>query len=517
MLKAPSLTRRQQKDHQEGTSEKFSLGELWRQTKRCLLPLASQPLKSSSSPIHDRLCPLAPCQSLHELVQRLLKTKRLLINDHAFCSHGCKDSFVHSIHTSRNSHDDTAPYFGLRLTCPSSLKRVVIRLHATDVDAATDCLKFLMDLPDAHYQKIGIWKYDYRVQLEKQCLQSILNNARRHVTFSRMQFGPLQSSVLAQWGNKTSIGFYQCEFLDGGRAFVRALQERTDSQLQGPRTLHISGLPFDNTNWQLFLQNINGNLDSLQLFGVAFNTLNCHAISDVTIDHLHVDVSRMQDKGNVLMDAVRAGHGPRSLSLWNERFGKLADWLGLFDALKSPHCRLKRFEVSRLPANDNENIVIKALTKALQQNKSLEELCISNAPFGLESWNELLRSLTMHPTLRSLDLAMKQGVDRTLSRQRTRAAALLLSRNHRIEQVAFHRPTFDRVDWDAWVAPRLDSNRCRKQALSLQRPGDQPDTNNTAALLGAALTAKRESPTGLWLLLSLNQDELVCHVNSKFS
>lgn len=468
---------------------------LWKEVRRFLNRTFLRTLESSSS----RLLQERP-SSLLEFVNLLQLTDCLWMNEHTFVCEGRKQS-----------EEYERAYFGLRLTCPTSSKRYVLKIHSTTAEEATECLQYLVSLPDSVFQKIGVWTYQEGLTFEEECLEQILCNTQRHVTFSRMFFTPEQSHMLAT--RAASLGLYQCCFIDGGQTFVDHLIGRTD-KTKGPRKLNISGLPFNESQWQRFLQNINGNVDSLLLYFVPYTLDNSHAIAATNIDHLHVDISRMEDRGAALMKAIRDGYGPRSLSLWNERFGRMEQWSQIFEPLRSRQCQLQRFELGRLPG-DAQTTVLRALATALQDNTSLQELVIANVSLSPDAFGELLQVLALHPTLRALNVTMKQGVHPTRNhRQCTRAVAQLLSINPRIDAVAYHESTYEALAWKELVQPRLEHNRDRRRSLALQQMSsnaedDDDDNNNSisrAALLGTAVSMSKQSPSRVWLMLSFNQD-----------
>jgi hypothetical protein len=74
----------------------------------------------------------------------------------------------------------------------------------------------------------------------------------------------------------------------------------------------------------------------------------------------------------------------------------------------------------------------------------------------------------MHPSLCSLGLFLPRS-DAKEKRDFTKEVADMLSVNERVEVMSFHDQAFDKGDWDAFVAPRLECNIHLRRFPSLQK------------------------------------------------
>jgi hypothetical protein len=108
--------------------------------------------------------------------------------------------------------------------------------------------------------------------------------------------------------------------------------------------------------------------------------------------------------------------------------------------------------------------VTQALVAALRENKGLVHLAVNFRGLDESDWTEsdnteLWESISLHPSLRSLDLNLRRrDIDPMKRREVTNAVADMLKVNERVEVMSFHNNSFDKDDWDAYVAPRLECN-----------------------------------------------------------
>jgi hypothetical protein len=130
----------------------------------------------------------------------------------------------------------------------------------------------------------------------------------------------------------------------------------------------------------------------------------------------------------------------------------------------------------------------------------------------MDDWNDLLDSVSMHPSLRSLDLQMHDWcIDLKKRREFTKAVADMLSVNERVEVMSFHNDTFDKDDWDAYVAPILECNFYRKWLPSIQKIAE---ASTRAAVLARALAKFASKPHLVWMLLNQNRDIVSSYIGA---
>jgi hypothetical protein len=174
-----------------------------------------------------------------------------------------------------------------------------------------------------------------------------------------------------------------------------------------------------------------------------------------------------------------------------------------------------------LPITDH--LKPRALAAALHENKGLVHLTVDFPPSDDSDRTELLEAISLHPSLRSLDLKMSPSPpsldlamrysDTNLKKRReiTKAVADTLSVNDRVEEMRFDDDTFDEDDWNAYVAPRLECNLYRKWLPSIQKI---EDASTRAAVLARALAKFASKPHLLWMLLNQNHDIISSYLDS---
>jgi hypothetical protein len=128
---------------------------------------------------------------------------------------------------------------------------------------------------------------------------------------------------------------------------------------------------------------------------------------------------------------------------------------------------------------------------------------------------ELLEAISIHPSLRSLDLKMLQSrhsdIDLGKRREFTKAVADMLSVNERVEVVSFHDDSFDEGEWNKSVVPRLECNLYRKRFPSVQKISE---ASTRAAVLARALAKFSSKPHLVLMLLNQNHDILSSDLDS---
>jgi hypothetical protein len=149
-----------------------------------------------------------------------------------------------------------------------------ISIHSSTTKEAIAALDLLVGLQDSHFKWIELQYFDREYSygslarticpFTKSILEKIVSNANRENRFGFMVFTPDQCRTLSSCGIRTNIGFLNCEFDDGGIAFVEASAAR-ENQDSGPAKLSIwTRLVFDEVNFRLFLSQ--HNLESMMLY-----------------------------------------------------------------------------------------------------------------------------------------------------------------------------------------------------------------------------------------------------------
>jgi hypothetical protein len=135
-----------------------------------------------------------------------------------------------------------------------------------------------------------------------------------------------------------------------------------------------------------------------------------------------------------------------------------------------------------------------------------------------------MAAISTHPTLRTLNFRNICDVDSdndsdvdsdndrlspssSGKRDRANAIANMLLVNKHIDEIPFScEVSFDRDDWDALVAPRVECNLYRKRLSSFQKI---KALSTRAAVVGRALVRVEKNPSLVWMVLSQNHD-VVC-------
>jgi hypothetical protein len=122
-----------------------------------------------------------------------------------------------------------------------------------------------------------------------------------------------------------------------------------------------------------------------------------------------------------------------------------------------------------------------------------------------------MAAISTHPTLRVLkfrDIRNGVGVNNSSEkRERTKAIANMLLVNKHIDDIQFRSEvSFDRHDWNALVAPRVECNLYRKRLSPIQK---MKALSTRAAVVRRALVRVENNPSLVWMVLSQNHD-IVC-------
>jgi hypothetical protein len=403
--------------------------------------------------------------------------------------------------------------FILELTDTDEHEHYCLSIHASTLEESIVCLEHLVGLKDTHFEDMDItYKDDEETRLcpfGANILEKIIRNSARRIAFNRMIFTPDHCRTFASSGTKTSIEFFNCEFQDGGAAFVEASAAR-ENQESGPAKLRfLYGLPFNDRNLALFLSQ--HKLDSLFLFMIKLNSeASCRAVATSEVQCLTLSLGcRFEDGGAALVEAVKQGRGPQELCFLSNPFESLERLITFMSALRG-NTNLERLE---LPLIDDRQ-EMRALAAALRESKGLVHLKVKYVRLLDDSdIAELLESLSLHSSLRSLALTMRHSDDTDLKKRRevTKAVADMLSVNERIDVMSFDDDAFDKDDWDAFVAPRLECNLYRERFLSIQKIGE---ASTRAAVLASALGYSSRKPHLVWMLLNQNHDILSSYLDS---
>jgi hypothetical protein len=338
-------------------------------------------------------------------------------------------------------------------------------------------------------------------------LKKILQNSGRRIRFNFMIFTPEHCSTLASSGTKTVITLAFCEFQDEGAAFVEASAARQD-ETSGPAKLRFTANnPFNDRNWALFLNQ--HKLESLDLNEIVMSEVSCRAVATAEVRSLKFQFSALEDAGAALAESVRQGPGPKELFLRGLPFRSSESLVTFMNALKGD----EHLERLRIPVSHDRQET-RALAAALRENKGLVHLTVyfDEGVCTKSDITELLESISLHPSLRSLDLNRhRRGIDPTKRREFTKAVADMLSVNERVEAVSFHDDIFDKDHWDAYVAPRLECNLYRKWLPSILRI---EEASTRAAVLARTLATFSSKSHLVWMLLSQNHDIVSSYLDS---
>jgi hypothetical protein len=372
-----------------------------------------------------------------------------------------------------------------KTTSRQSRDTVALLLYAGSLQEAIPSLHFLVDLPDK-YCYFDTMTFAYRpfciCPLRPEQLKTILSGSR-NVVFSELIFTPLQCQAFV---GAERIGFYGCEFFDGGARLVQ--QESVFSPTQFKISFH---LPLDEEHLIQFWAHNNNQqqLESLSLCHMDLSATSCRALG--AVPELELVGCELEDHGRALIEAIQSDKGPTSLVLSDTALR----WSTFAKALQCNHT-LKHLEVVRIRGVDN----LRALVNALRWNQGLLHLCLEDL---VDDPCQLFQALASHPSLKALHVSVRdqRRNDQDAKRLRTRAVAELLSVNQTLQEMEFDAATYHHADWLAHVAPRLECNRYQARFHAIRRMGVL-----RAALLGAAMGRVATKPSLLWMLLLQNQD-----------
>jgi hypothetical protein len=389
-----------------------------------------------------------------------------------------------------------------------------LSIHASTLEEAIICLEYLVGLKDTHFREIGLCEDDNSVVdprpflFDANTLEKTLQNSARRIKFNFMIFTPDHCRSLATSGTKTDIEFHYCEFQEEGAAFVEASATRQD-ETSGPAKLCIVGInPFNDRNWALFL--IQHKLESLELEEVNLSSeLGCRAVATAEVQCLTLgDDCELDDGGAALVESVREGRGPRGLCFSGDRFGSSESFFAFMNALRGNE-HLERLFITSI---DNHQET-QALAAAMHENKGLVHLEVNFRSWDQSYSTEFLKAISLHPSLRSLNLTTMWQSDFYLKKRRdaTKAVADMLSVNDRVELMMFDDYTFNKYDWDAYVAPRLECSTYRKRFLLIQKIGE---ASTRAAVLARTLATFSSKPHLVWMILNQNRDIVSTYLDS---
>jgi hypothetical protein len=397
-----------------------------------------------------------------------------------------------------------------------------LSIHASTLEEAIICLDYLVGLKDTHFLQMDISFKDHE-SLEGggygECpfgvniLEKILQNSARRIQFSEMVFTPDHGRILASSGTKTYICLYLCEFQDRGAAFVEAYASRQD-ETSGPANLFVDGHdnefnshnPFEDEDWNFFLSH--QKLESLEIWGIGFSEVCGRDVATAEVQRLTLGSIDFEDEGAALVESVRQGRGPKDLCFADNCHLSSERLVAFMNALRG-NTNLERLHGLLLDSQ-----VTRALAAALHENKGLVHLTAYFGALNAIDWTELLEAISLHPSLRSLDLTMQQSNSDILLEKRrevTEAVADMLSINEQVEVMSFHDGTFDKDDWNTNVVPRLECNVYRKRFPSIQRIGE---ASTRAAVLARALAKFASKPHLVLMLLNQNHDIVSSYLDS---
>jgi hypothetical protein len=388
-----------------------------------------------------------------------------------------------------------------------------LSIYSSTIEELIAALDLLVGLQDSYYKRIELQYYrdvSRICPLTGRHLENFVRNANRENTFWGMLFTRDQCRTLSTSGIRTNIGFIVCRFEDEGITFVEASAAR-ENQESGPAKLTIRrSLLFDEENFRLFLSQ--HRLESLALYCISFRHEEiCRALAATAdLQNLELHSCQLADGGAALVESVREGRGSRGLSIGWEIFDSLERFLSFISALRG-NMYLQRLELSNISSGDSSS---QALARALLENKGLVHFVLDKCRLDGRCWSELMAAISMNSTLRTLNFRHIYDVDRRCprsseNRDRTKAVADMLLINNHIDKIPVSfcsEVSFDREDWDALVAPRVECNLYRKRFVAIQKIQD-PSTR--AAVVGRALARVEKNPSLVWMVLSQNHD-VVC-------
>jgi hypothetical protein len=381
-------------------------------------------------------------------------------------------------------------------------------IHSTTLEDTMPCLELLVGLHDDHFDEMTL-AHHYSIAgvgppicpLMSIFLEKILQqSAKRKNSFSYMSFTPVQSRTLATSGTRTDIGFNCCKFEDDGEAFLEALSARADSQTGLAKLTVDYRLPFTEGILLLFVHM----LKCLTLNYIALESEEaCRAVAQAELLYLEPYRCELGDGGASLVESVRVGRGPKGLCVDNNEEDD--DWLP-FDSSERFISFLNALRgnshLEQLVYPDDfflEEEILDTLAAALFENEGLVHLGLSNCHFDESSFCELLRAISTHPTLRTLDLTFIR-ISIMNGTEATKAVAEMLSVNKQLEEIRFrasYSSPFDCLAWHKLVTPRLECNVYRKRFPAIQEIRPQ---STRAAVMASALARVSNKPSPAFML-----------------
>jgi hypothetical protein len=167
---------------------------------------------------------------------------------------------------------------------------------------------------------------------------------------------------------------------------------------------------------------------------------------------------------------------------------------------------LKSLE-TRFDANNREHL---AIARALQENKGLADLNLSDGLMSDETWGALCDSLKAHPTLKVLNLQYTTHTDAEPSaaaaklKSRTQSLLEMMKVNMSIHTIHLDICYYSKQDlFQRSVIPYLETNRFRPRVRAIQKTRPIP---YRVKVLGRALLAVQTDPNRFWMLLSGNAE-----------
>jgi hypothetical protein len=451
-------------------------------------------------------------ESLKAVVDQFLKEDGVIDSDRLIWT--SKNSFVR-VGDDWRRHELPGVYqnhrFELRLTGGSRYS-LPLYIYSTTLDDAMLCFDFLIGLHDDHYEKMMFYDNSYAAGERPLCpLSSVLlqkmivQNANRQCSFFDMTFTPDQSRTLATSGTGTDIESNRCKFEDDGAAFWEALLAREDPET-GLAKLSIAWrLPFAEGIFLLCLHI----LECLTLQRIRLESEEaCRAVAQAELQYLEFYHCELEDGGASLVESVREGRGPKGLYLrdvvgnWRP-FDSSERFLSFMNALRS-NSHLERLDLSHV--DFREDGICGALAAGLFENEGLVHLALPGCALDERDFCELMRAISTHPSLRTLDLTdIELDMNAT---EATEEVAKVLSDNDQLEEIRIDEDDddpFDSLAWDKLVIPRLEYNIYRKRFPPIQNLR-VPSTR--AAVVASALSCVSNKPSPVFMLLRQNGDTL---------
>jgi hypothetical protein len=178
---------------------------------------------------------------------------------------------------------------------------------------------------------------------------------------------------------------------------VEASAARQDVTSGQAKLRIVRNLLFNDRNCAVFLSQ--HKLESLELSNVDLDSeVTYRAIVTAGIRCLTLQHCDLEDEEAALVESVKDGSGPKELYFWGIPFGP-RESLTFMNALRGDE-HLERLHVSI----SDDRQVTQALAAALHGNKGLVHLTVSFDAFDESDVTELLGAISVHPSLRSLDL-----------------------------------------------------------------------------------------------------------------